>query len=150
MKTEVKNPTRKQIEFVIGKLKDVEEQASEEGAFDMAEVRVKSNYCKCGTVHCVAGWYAVANIRRKDIVDTFKDKNYVGFLSGADLMAKDLGMEDCLCLKGWAKENSKIWGNYYGDTMFNKESAYNHKGFSGVIKHWEEVLERIIKLENKK
>ena len=150
MVKKIKNPTEKQIKYVIGKLKSVERKARKEDALSMEVAVVKSSTHKCGTIHCVAGWYAAANIKRKYLVDIFKDRDYVGFLNGADLMAKDLGMEDSHDLIDWADENPEIWGNEEGQHMFYEKYAYNHEGFSGVIKHWEEVLERIIKIENKK
>ena len=44
----------------------------------------------------------------------------------------------------WAKNNPEIWGNKKGYlSMFSSKHAYNYPRFDGVIKHWEEVRDRI-------
>ena len=144
----MKNPTREQVNFVIGRLRLVREQASEEGAFNMAQGRVydtrglwSSGY-DCGTVHCVGGWYAVANMNRKVIKDRF-NQGHVGFVDGTDLMAQDLGFTDSCCLKTWAEQNPKIWNNKKGYFMFGSASAYDNPGFDGVIAQWETVIDNL-------
>jgi hypothetical protein len=147
----MRNPTVKQVDFVIKKLESVREQASEEGAFNINEGRVYNeigNY-ECGTVHCVAGWYAFANLRRKEIKDRFK-KGFVTFKDGVELMTEDLGFNIGCSLKDWAKDNPKIWGNEEGFEMFAKMSAYNKPGFDGVISQWELVKQNLIKLKMEK
>ena len=144
----MKNPTVKQVNFVIEKLKLVRKQASEEGALDMNEIEVYSkehNY-ECGTVHCVGGWYVVANMNRQVIKDKVK-KGYVSFVDGADLMAQDLGVGCNYHLQNWAYRNPEIWGNEKGYYMFSETYAYDDTGFDGVIGQWCIVRDNLIELE---
>ena len=143
----MKNPTIKQVNFVIEKLQLVREQASEYGAFDMIENRVYSKKHKheCGTVHCTAGWYAVANSDRQVIKDKI-NQGCVDFRDGADLMAIDLGFDNTYDLKCWAYENPEIWGNEDGRWLFAKDEAYNTSGFEGVIAQWQLVKQNLIEL----
>ena len=142
----MKNPTVEQVNFVIKKLQLVRDDAIKEGAFNMNVWRVYDDHHECGTVHCVGGWYAVANWRRQAIKDKF-NKGRVTYEHGADLMAKDLGFFDRDCLVGWANDNPKIWGNKYGFEMFTGKLAYSNKGFEGVIAQWELVKQNLIELE---
>ena len=144
----MENPTVKQVNYVIDKLESVREQASEEGALDMNETNVYSEKHKyeCGTVHCVAGWYAVANLNRQVIKDKF-NQGCVGFDDGANLIAQDLGFGWSYPLKNWAEENPEIWGNEDGFEMFESELAYDNAGFDGVIAQWCIVRDNLIKLE---
>jgi hypothetical protein len=146
----MKNPTIKQVEYVIEKLESVIEQACEEDAFDMSEtIAYIKNKHKCGTVHCVGGWYAVANLNRKAIKDRFK-KGFVGYSDGADLMANDLGFADRDCLQTWAYENPEIWGNGAGRGLFANELACDNTGFDGVIAQWQLVRGNLIELKKEK
>ena len=143
----MKNPTIKQVDFVIDKLKSVSGQARKKGAFDMSEtIAYIKNKHDCGTVHCVGGWYVVANLHRKEIKDRFK-KGFVGYSDGANLMARDLGFANRDCLQTWANDNPKIWGNTAGKGLFANESAYDNEGFDGVIAQWELVKQNLIELE---
>jgi hypothetical protein len=140
----MRNPTRKQVDFVIKKLKLVREQASREDAFNMNEERVydKESEYKCGTVHCVGGWYAVANLNRKEIKDEF-NQGRVSFVNGAELMAQDLGFRCNYDLQNWAEVNPEIWGNEKGFEMLSKERAYDNPGFDGVIAQFETVRDNL-------
>ena len=144
----MKNPTIKQVDFVIEKLQSVREQASQKDALDMAAMSVYDEEYKyeCGTVHCVAGWYAVANMNREFIKDKFK-KGRVDFDHGANLLGSDLGFGDGYDLRVWAYENPKIWGNEGGFEMFESELSYDKEGFDGVIAQWELVKQNLIELE---
>jgi hypothetical protein len=144
----MRSPTIEQVNFVIDKLKSVTGQASEEGAFNMDEIRVydKEDKYKCGTIHCVAGWYAVANLRRKFIKDKIK-KGCVTFGTGTELMAQDLGFAYRCDLEYWAEQNPKIWGNKKGYFMFGSASAYDNEGFNGVISQWQLVRDNLIELK---
>ena len=147
----MKNPTVKQVNFVIGRLLLVKNDALKEGAFDIAENRVyskKSGY-ECGTVHCVAGWYVVANLHRKEIKDRV-NKGYVDYNAGTKLMANDLGFIDKFELRDWAHDNPKIWDNLNGYDMFTDELAYNNPGFEGVISQLRLVKQNLIELRVEK
>jgi hypothetical protein len=147
----MRNPTVKQVNYVIDKLKSVRKQASQEGAFDMNVWRVysKKNKHECGTIHCVGGWYAVVNLNRKEIKAGIKE-GLVRYEDGANLMANDLGFEDGYVLAIWAYENPEIWGNDRGCSMFTKKIAYSNSGFDGVIAQWELVKENLIELTKEK
>ena len=145
----MRNPTIKQVNHVIKKLQLVRKQASKKGAFDIAESRVYDDHHDCGTVHCVAGWYAVANLNRKFIKNKF-NQGRVSFVDGAELMAIDLGFADQHPLEDWAFDNPKIWGNEDGDEMFSKERAYDNPGFDGVISQWVNVRDNLMKLNKEK
>jgi hypothetical protein len=147
----MRNPTVKQVAFVIDKLKLVRKQANEECALDIDESRVYNKKYKyeCGTVHCVGGWYAVANLNRKFIKDKFNE-GFVDFNDGTKLMAQDLGFAYRCDLKNWAEQNPKIWGNKKGYFMFGNASAYNDEGFDGVIAQWELVKQNLIELTKEK
>jgi hypothetical protein len=142
----MKNPTVEQVEFVIKKLQSVIEQAGREGAFDITETSVysKEHKYECGTVHCVGGWYAFANLRRKFITDKFK-KGFVDFRDGAELLANDLGFDNAYALKCWARDNPRIWGNSVGYCMFSETYAYDDTGFDGVIMQWQTVRDNLPK-----
>lgn len=100
----------------------------------MGQSRVNS-YHECGTVHCVAGWYAIA------VYDT--DKKLVDFLNGANKMAKALGFNKGTQLRAWAKRHPEIWGNQFGTDMFYCSIAYNNaKTISEVIRYLEGVQSR--------
>ena len=142
----MRNPTVKQVAFVIDKLKLVRKQANEEGAFDIKEWHVYDKKHKCGTVHCVGGWYAVANLDRRAIKDKFNEGRIV-FNHGTNLMAQDLGFRNGDILTNWAYENPKIWGNENGHLMFDIVNAYDNAGFDGVIAQWELVKQNLIELE---
>jgi hypothetical protein len=146
MKNKMKNPTVEQVAFVIGKLQLVREQATKKDAFNMHVWGVYDDCHECGTVHCVGGWYAVANLDRERIKDKIKNGR-VGYDDGADLLANDLGFASHYALQNWAEENPKIWGNEGGDEMFGSASAYDDAGFDGVIAQWELVKQNLIELE---
>jgi hypothetical protein len=144
----MRNPTVEQVNFVIGRLQLVRNKANKEGAFNMNNWRVYSKRYgyKCGTTHCVGGWYAIANLYRKFIKDKF-NQGRVAFYDGANLMAYDLGFRNGDYLRNWAKDNPEIWDNENGYAMFNNELAYNNSGFDGLIAQWELVKQNLIKLE---
>jgi len=130
-------PTKKQFQLVIDNFKKVLSLATMEGNLDMGENRVNTFGHACGTVHCVAGWYAVATLHHSIPLD---------FSDGAHAMAVDLGFENKWRLEDWARDNPKIWGNSYGSYMFYSDSAYNDaKTLQEVIKHLQGVRNRLSK-----
>lgn len=150
----MKNPTSKKVGYLINKLKSVENLASKEGALNMNVAQVsggKDNY-KCGTVHCHAGWYAVANKRHK-VIKKEIERGYCGYTDGVELMCTDLefnhyNKDEEISLVAWAIENPKIWGNNSGKDMFRLEKAFNYPGFCGIIRHWQDVRDRLLKIES--
>jgi hypothetical protein len=146
----MRNPTVKQVNYVINKLESVREQANEEDAFNMDEARVydkeEEDKYECGTVHCVGGWYAVASLRRKMIKDKIKN-GYVSFKDGVELMAKDLGFNYPCDFAVWLEDNPEIWGNKNGYEAFDNKRAYDNPGYDGVIAQWELVKQNLIELE---
>lgn len=135
-------PTKAHWQVVIDKLKLILPMAKHECSLDMAQGRV-NQFHKCGTVHCVGGWYAIASgLHNMGLVD---------YDDGANYMAADLGFksewpnddEIYELLKCWAADNSHIWGNYAGYMMFCDEVAYGYaKDMQGVITYLEGVKDR--------
>lgn len=106
----------------------------------MDEIEVNTNYV-CGTVHCHAGWYAIA------VCDTSKN---LDFFDGIQELAKDLGFENGLKLKLWGASNPKIWGNKNARDMFSNKVAFvsntrpeGAKTLQNIVDHWEEVYNRL-------
>lgn len=148
----MRHPTKNQMQRVIDSFKTIEDAANKKGAFDIEEDRVyttqydETTY-ECGTVHCVAGWFAVANIKNKYIKEEIKE-GYCNYEDGANLIAKRLGFKSPYELAKWAKENPEIWGNEYGTCMFSRESAYkdlegSNTPMTAIIQHLEGVRDRL-------
>jgi hypothetical protein len=134
-------PTKAHWQVVIDKLKSILPMAKHESNFDMGQGRVNC-FHKCGTVHCVGGWYAIAS--------GLHNMGPVDYEDGADFMAADLGfkqlhpsVEAKELLRDWAYENCHIWGNHSGYSMFSDEAAYGYaKDMQGVITYLEGVKDR--------
>lgn len=136
------------IKFLVKLLKAVKasEQSECHQPFEISESRINMGNHTCGTVHCVAGWYAVANC------DTTQNMDYT---TGANKMARDLGfisnntLEDYDLLKRWAQKNPHLWGNSEGYYMFGSRSSYNPFPYSmrDVYNHWVSVYERLFKTQ---
>jgi|ERR1044072_188071 hypothetical protein len=139
-------PTKTQWNTVIDNLKKILPVAVKDEQLDMQEHRVQNHYYKCGTVHCVGGWYAVAVF---DLM-TFPMRDIGGFTEGADQMAMDLGFEDIddfaparRSLIEWASEHPWIWGNVQGSAIFTHTSAYDYaKNMTEVVQFLEGVRDR--------
>lgn len=109
--------------------------ATMKGHLNMMETSVNDDGHECGTVHCVGGWYAIANNLHLD--------GYITFREGADKMAFDLGLNVSYYLDKWATLNPIIWGNEYGESIFSSRIAYNNAcSLSEVITHLEGVRDR--------
>lgn len=147
----MKHPTKKQMQKVIDSLRSIEESANKEGRFNISEPSVRFlggvgrlGY-HCATVHCVAGWYAMANL------DKFEPNTTLDFIDGANLMAQDLGFIDDRDLEHWAERNRRIWGNEEGEEMFCDVGAYNglyedsENPMTIIIEHFEGVRDRLPK-----
>lgn len=111
------NPTKQQWQKVINNFERVLPMAKSENQLDMEEPRVNKENYKCGTIHCVGGWYAVATLNMHEHV--------YGFSDGAKKMAEDLGFNCIYELENWAAYNTNIWGNDNGSNMFYDSDAYN-------------------------
>jgi len=137
-------PTKAQWQVVIDNFYKILPLTFEQGLghLDMNESNVNSVEHECGTVHCVAGWYAVATL---DL-----ENNKVDFRDGANQMASDLGFSDesfprtCKrSLEKFADCNPDIWGNAYGDSMFCSNEAYNGaESITDIINFLEGVRDR--------
>ncbi len=76
----------------------------------------------CGTVACMAGFYAIGN----GLIDEGK-----GYHIGADKLAKDLGFKHT-SFYSWPsnsmitffRDNPDLWGNEHGGEMFYHHRAY--------------------------
>lgn len=108
-------PTKQQWQTVIDNFEKVLPRAQHLNHLDMEEGRVNENDHKCGTVHCVGGWYAIA------VLDQNAELSYD---DGAEAMAIHLGLPNRFFLEKWANQNPDIWGNYAGDMMFYLTIAY--------------------------
>lgn len=127
-------PTKQQWQTVIDNLKKVLPMAANEHHLDMGENRVNGHYHKCGTIHCVGGWYAVSVCDLTEEID---------FNDGGEAMANHIGFDDRHRLAEWAYLNPEIWGNEHGDMMFYDNKAYDGaKTLTEVIAHLEGVRDR--------
>lgn len=112
-------PTKTQWQTVIDNFEKVLPMATLKKHLDMSEPCVRNFDHKCGTVHCVGGWYAVA------VINHYAHE-FISYTYGADIMAKDLGFRDHESLELWSEYNPEIWGNEYGSYMFIHKDAYNY------------------------
>lgn len=150
MPIKLKHPTKKQMQKVIERFEKILPLATTPKHLDMSEPLVHRTYedrytrkHECGTVHCVAGWYAVANQKRTLIAAKLKAGN-VYYETGADLMARDLGFVNHRALESWANLHYEIWGNRKGGYMFCKPDAWNNcKTMRGVVNHLKRVQARL-------
>lgn len=131
--------TSKRIETVLNNFAKVI-QRFPKGILNMHETKV-NHFHICGTVHCHGGWYAVATMSPND--------NGLDYSDGADAMAKDLGFTDYGELCSWADRNRAIWGNGFGQSMFNSIFAFtpgdkrNADNLQDIYDHWAEVHDRL-------
>jgi hypothetical protein len=90
---------------------------------------------ECGSAMCHGGWYAI-----------IRGANY--YLTGAGLLAQDLGFAYSRGLEDWAALNPKIWGNKNGGSMFCSSSAFCKNAhitdLSQIIDHWKGVKKRAL------
>jgi hypothetical protein len=72
-----------------------------------------------------------------------------GWIDGANLMAKDLGFVGYKALEWWALDNPEIWGNKYGDYIFQNYLAWGAEklSLSDVIDHLKGVRDRAFQVE---
>lgn len=142
----MRNPTKKQMAYVISKLKTILPQAKFNKQFNMSEcvvLQTESPAHQCGTIHCIMGWYAVANKNRK-IIKKEINTGYCGYVAGCYLMSKDLGFSETGDFNIWAESNPKKWGNDDGNFLDSDPAAYDGaKNMREVVEFLERVEERL-------
>jgi len=118
------------------------------GGLDLMETNVSAPHHghACGTIHCHAGWYAVA--KEWDGVSTYlRERRSVTYSYGAGLMAWDLDFDSVRSLEAWAGANPAIWGNPNGAGMFHRSDAFGPDPdlvtLEDIITHWASVADRL-------
>ncbi len=137
-------PTKTQWQTVIDNFKKVLPMATMDKHLDMKECVVHQSKTvfggghKCGTIHCMGGWYAIAVLSKEEL-----QKSYVSYTQGTQRMAEDLGFNEVTDLEWWAEKTPAIWGNVYGFSMFSNEAAYNYaKTLAEAVAYLEGVRDR--------
>jgi hypothetical protein len=132
--------TKEKVQLVIDNFKKVLPMATLANHLNMNQALVNCFY-ECGTVHCHAGWYAVAACNLEMDLD---------YGDGAYKLATDLGFFSSMDLKLWVSNNPELWGNDEGLLMFTDKIAFKSKGrpngaetLQDIISHWEEVRDRL-------
>jgi len=147
----MKHPTSKQVFAVVANFKSLKPRRSFIGfkipmELDMKAATVNEDGRLCGTIHCHAGWYAVAVCNLKERLN---------YTSGVERLQYDLGFETYYTIEIWAEQYSNIWGNGFGRAMFSDALAFYHqekrpngaKDLNDIINHWQEVGERLLAME---
>jgi len=124
----MKHPTKEQFQTVIDNLTSVLPLAEHEGHLNMSEYMISENHLghllyKCGTVHCVGGWYGISCGIHQDV--DMEREHYISFTEGCELMADHLGLSSDMELVIWARDNPEIWGNEYGQYLLSSDKAYD-------------------------
>jgi hypothetical protein len=141
-------------------------------ALKMLPKKIQNNPCdmssmkepNCKTPGCHASLIYLAKV--PEIIAIYganKEYNYKKwaealsiFLLGDDkgIDSGSVGINIGLPLEIWAQQNPELWGNKWGSGMFSDEQAFGmyNKNFAHIIiiKHWAEVLERVITQNNLK
>lgn len=141
------NPTSTSVKALIDSFKTILPMATRREQLDMQCLWVNEGHA-CGSVHCHAGWYAIAKGLHR--------KGFVSFGDGSREMAQDLlSMSTSLGVIAWAERNSIIWGNKYGNYIFAHALAFKSakrpngaQTLADIVDHWQEVYERLVILEN--
>ena len=146
--------TPERIDVVLRNFEKVLPLAEEsgEGHLDMDEEVVDDGHHSCGTVHCAAGWYALAfkGTPRWERAHA-KSEGHISYDYGGDWMAEDLGFSRDDWPSTWASENPEIWGNTMGIYMFNDSRAYGDgeeteaESLRDIYDHWTRVRGRLAK-----
>ena len=121
---------------VVKKFERVLPFAKHADALDMSTYYVSTPAHRCGTIHCHAGWYALAHswdLKSHYLNGRFE---FVTDLTGVGNMCRDLGFDTEQGLLLWARCNPEIWGNEYGDYMFASRRAFNYTGNLTLQKLW--------------
>lgn len=140
-------PTKAQLQKVIDLMYTILPLTFERrDSLDMSESRVDCNDHVCGTVHCFAGWFAVACMNAKIL------SPHISYTDGGDAMARMLGFNNRYQLRNFTKWNA-VWGNHGGWQLFTDRMSFYHpirrpkgaKSVSDIINHLEEVQARLPK-----
>jgi hypothetical protein len=133
--------TKAQVQTVIDNFRKVLPLTVQENHLAMHQGAVNTDGYKCGTIHCHAGWYAIA------ACDISKP---LMFVHGSHQLAQDLGFAHHLHLRLWARDNPEIWGNEHGTQMFIDKQAFESESrlegaqnLQDIIDHWSEVQSRL-------
>lgn len=150
MKTNIQRmPTQKQWQKVIDNFYSILPFTFDSSChLDMTETRVNDYSHKCGTIHCVGGWYLIA-VKKEELFDPHPIEN---FQVGATFLARDLGFRYYDQLEDWARKNPVLWGNVWGGLLFNEADAYDHgngpaKSITDIISHFEFVKQKCAQYE---
>ena len=150
----MKHPHSSKVLEVIKAFESVLPMAIRENHLNMSTANVNCGTYACGTVHCHAGWYAIAKGLHLNEGISYSD--------GVIKMCKDLGITDGgdfwdSPIEAWASKNKDIWGNRGGNVMFSNRIAFKHptkrpkgaENLQHIIDHWREVYERLLDMEQK-
>ena len=148
--------TSEKIKNVVKKFERILPLIDDQDAVDMTETKVSVPMSKrrrghyCGTVHCHAGWYALACEWDGGSPHLGDDPDHVvDYRHGVRLLKRDLGAAPDV----WAEENPDIWGNDWGGEMFGSAVAFG--GPDGdptltvrkIVDHWKGVAGRMEAVE---
>lgn len=129
-------PTKTQWNTVIENFKSILPLVEKSGErhLNMMEPSVNNNHT-CGTVHCYAGWYAVATLDLENKILSYTD--------GKQKLAEDLGFRTDRELQDWTDDNPEIWGNQRGPAMFTSTEAFDYaNSIPDIILFLEKVRDR--------
>lgn len=141
------NPTSASVKTLINTFRTILPMATRQEQLSMQCTRVNNDHV-CGSVHCHAGWYAIAKgLHRGGIVN---------FMNGSQAMGEDLfNISGGIRIMAWAHVNPAIWGNTDGEYIFAHAMAFKSASrpngaqtLADIIDHWQEVYERLVILEN--
>lgn len=140
------HPHSSNVLKVIQAFESVLPMAVLENHLDMFQSNINMCGHKCGTVHCHAGWFAIARGLHKN--------RKVTYSTGTEEMTLVLGFEHEFQLRQWALDNKDIWGNMCGNFIFSDKIAFESASrphgalnLQHIIDHWKEVYERLKALE---
>ena len=142
---------KEQMQKVIDVLRRVEERANAADAFDIGQPCVSNRLGHdCGTVHCVAGWFAVGLAETDSYFKKIIEEKNCDYSDGANAMARMLDCNSDFGLEWWFSDRPEIWGNDNGGCIFSDENAYNGLSYDGndkpmsiIIEHFENVKGRL-------
>ena len=126
--------TSENIAKVIERLESVAHLIEPDTGLAMREGLINSKCNKhkrkhpCGTTHGLGGWYYISKLG----IGNTKNQSYIGFISGADQKAIDLGFKDRGGLQLYLDGFRKLWGGKKGFKLFNSDYAFTHDPKKGL------------------